>query len=56
LLIVPHSSNNPITRIENLIDDLKIRDNIVLIPGISNKEIPKYILLSDFVIIPSLVE
>lgn len=56
LLVVPHSSNNPITRIENLIDDLKIRDNIVLIPGISNKELPKYILLSDFVIIPSLVE
>lgn len=56
LLIVPHSSNNPITRIENLIDDLKVRDNIVLIPGIWNKELPKYILLSDFVIIPSLVE
>ncbi len=56
LLVVPHSSNNPITRIENLIDDLQIRDNIVLIPWISNLELPKYILLSDFVIIPSLVE
>lgn len=56
LLVVPHSSNNPITRIEKMIDDLKIRDNIVLIPGISNKELPKYILASNFVIIPSLVE
>lgn len=56
LLVVPHSSNNPITKIENLIDDLQIRDNIVLIPWISNLELPKYILLSDFVIIPSLVE
>ncbi|MDD5213802.1 MAG: glycosyltransferase family 4 protein [Candidatus Gracilibacteria bacterium] len=56
LLIVPHSSNNPITKIENLIDDLKIRDNIVLIPAVSNLELPNYILVSDFVIIPSLVE
>lgn len=56
LLIVPHSSNNPITKIENLIYDLKIRDNVVLIPGVSNKELPNYILASDFVIIPSLAE
>lgn len=56
LLIVPHSSNNPITKIENLIDDLQIRKNIVLIPWISHQELPNYILLSDFVIIPSLAE
>lgn len=56
LLIVPHSLNNPITKIENLIDELQIIKNIVLIPWISNKELPNYILLSDFVIIPSLVE
>ena len=56
LLIVPHSSNNPIIKIENLIDDLEIRDNIILIPGILNSLLPNYILLSDFVIIPSLVE
>jgi len=56
LLIVPHSFNNPIIKIEKLIDDLQIRNNIVLIPWISNKELPNYILLSDFVIIPSLVE
>lgn len=56
LLIVPSSSNNPITYIDNLIDTLNIRDNIVLIPWVPNKELPNYILLSDFVIIPSLVE
>gem|GEM_PF-4470935 len=55
-MIVPHSSNNPIIKIENLIDDLEIRDNIILIPGILNSLLPNYILLSDFVIIPSLVE
>jgi len=56
LLIVPHSSNNPITKIQKLIDDLQIRNNIVLIPWTNREELPKYILLSDFVIIPSLVE
>lgn len=56
LLIVPHSLNNPITRIEKLISELKIENNIVLIPWISNLELPNYILLSDFIIIPSLVE
>lgn len=56
LLIVPHSSNNPITKIEKLIDELNIKNNIVLIPWITNTELPNYILLADFVIIPSLVE
>lgn len=56
LLIVPYSLNNPITKIENLIDDLHIRKHIVLIPWVSRDDLPNYILLSDFVIIPSLAE
>lgn len=56
LLIVPHSSNNPIKKIENLIDNLNIRKNIILIPWVKNTQLPNYILASDFVIIPSLVE
>lgn len=56
LLIVPDSINNPITKIENLINKLNIKNNIVLLSGITNNEIPNYILFSDFVIIPSLAE
>lgn len=56
LLIVPDSKNNPLSLVKDQIKELNIEKNVVLIPGISNKELPKYILASDFVIIPSMVE
>ena len=56
LLIVPHSSNNPITKINELIHHLNIEKHVILIPGVWNKELPYYILGSSFVIIPSLAE
>lgn len=56
LIIVPDSKNNPFTPIQELIDRMKLQTYIYHIPGVSNKELPNYILLSDFVVIPSLAE
>ncbi|MDD3302227.1 MAG: glycosyltransferase family 4 protein, partial [Candidatus Gracilibacteria bacterium] len=56
VIITPNSPNNPIYKIKEMINALDINKYIVLIPGVKNKELPNYILASDFVIIPSLAE
>lgn len=56
LLIIPDSPNNPNSWVKKLIKDFWIQNNVFLIPWIKNTELPNYILLSDFVLIPSLVE
>lgn len=56
VIISPNSSNNPIYKIKEMINALDINKYIVLIPWVKNKELPNYILSSDFVIIPSLAE
>ncbi len=56
LLIVSNSSNNPTNHIVQLIKELRIEKNIIMLPGVSHTALPKYILASDFAIIPSLAE
>lgn len=56
LLIVPENDKGRINYIKFLIKELKVENYIIFIPWISNKELPKYILASNFVIVPSLAE
>lgn len=56
ILIVSESSNNKADKEKKLIKKLKIQDNIIRIPGVRYKELWNYILASNFVVVPSLVE
>ncbi|EKD66183.1 MAG: glycosyl transferase group 1 [uncultured bacterium (gcode 4)] len=55
-IIVSKSKNNPANFELELIKKLKLEKNIVWIDSVEYEEIKKYILASDFVIIPSLAE
>ncbi|MCF7834541.1 glycosyltransferase family 4 protein [Candidatus Gracilibacteria bacterium] len=56
ILIVSESSNNKADYERKLINKLNIKNNIIRVPGVKYKELGNYILASDFVIVPSLVE
>ena len=42
--------------LENLVENLKIKDNVKFLGRISNEEIPKYLISSDILVLPSLSE
>ena len=54
--IVPENDKKRINYIKELIDKLKIKDNIIWIWWVKNEEIWNYILACDFAIVPSLAE
>lgn len=56
ILIVSESNNNKADYEKKLIEKLKIQDHIIWIPWVKYKELWNYILASDFVVVPSLVE
>lgn len=56
ILIVSESSNNKADYERKLINKLNIKNNIIRVPWVKYKELWNYILASDFVIVPSLVE
>jgi glycosyltransferase involved in cell wall biosynthesis len=53
---VPESKNNPLSKVKDLIKKNAIKENVILLNWVENKELPNYILFVDFVIIPSLAE
>ncbi len=56
ILIVSESNNNPATKEKKIIDILNIKDHIIWIPWVKYKELWNYILASNLVVVPSLVE
>ncbi len=56
ILIVWESKNNPAKREKELIKKLWIEKNIIWLPWVEYKKLGEYILASDCVIVPSLVE
>lgn len=56
ILIVSESNNNKADYEKKLIKKLKIQDNVIRIPWVRYKELWNYILASNFVVVPSLVE
>jgi hypothetical protein len=53
---LPNSKNNPVSIVKEQVEKLKIKNNVIIISWIEREKLPNYILFSDFVIIPSLVE
>ena len=47
---------NDFDRIDNLIKELDIQDNVILKPSVSYKKLPEYVKYSNIVIVPSLAE
>ena len=56
ILIVSESENNPADLEKQLITTLWIQKHIIWIPGVKYAQLGNYILASDFVVVPSLVE
>lgn len=56
ILIIGESSNNRADDIRKFISKNKLEEYIIWIPGVKYKELGNYILASDVVIVPSLVE
>lgn len=56
ILLVSESANNPATTIRNLVTTLGISSYVTFLPSVPYTELGNYILASDFVIVPSIVE
>lgn len=56
VLIISESANNPATHIRKLVTELGIAPYVTFIWSVPYKELGNYILASDFVVVPSLVE
>lgn len=56
ILLVSESTNNPLSHIRDLIAELDIGANVLFLKPVPYRELGNYILASDFVVIPSLVE
>jgi glycosyltransferase involved in cell wall biosynthesis len=56
VLIVSESPNNKADDVRAFIAHHHLKDHIVWLPGVKYKELGNYILSSDVVIVPSLVE
>lgn len=56
ILLVSESSNNPLTHIRSFIRELDIENYVTFVKPVPYTELGNYILASDFVVIPSLVE
>lgn len=56
VLIVSESPNNNADHVRAIISHHHLQDHIVWIPGVKYTELGKYILASDVVVVPSLVE
>jgi glycosyltransferase involved in cell wall biosynthesis len=56
LLILSNDPKDEYAKIVKMIDELKLRDHVLLIREKAHEEIPKYIAASDIVVVPSLSE
>jgi hypothetical protein len=56
VLIVSESPNNKADDVRVFMDHHHLKDHIVWLPGAKYKELGNYILASDVVVVPSLVE
>lgn len=56
VLIVSESPNNKADDVRSFITHHHLKDHIVWLPGVKYKELGNYILASDLVVVPSLVE
>lgn len=56
LMIIAYTPERPKSKIEHLIKELRIHDHIILHDSVDYRELPKYIVSSDMVIVPSHAE
>lgn len=56
MLIVSESPNNKADDVRAFIAHHHLKDHIIRLPGVKYKDLGKYILASDLVVVPSLVE
>jgi len=56
VLIVSESENNKADDVKTFIAHHHLKDHIIRLPGVKYKELGNYILASNLVVVPSLVE